>query len=120
VNGSAPAGSGMYVPHALEFRIERVWPARLRRQFAGPRPVAVSADLLKGAGHRESLWTRRRYRSISAGHKKRWPAPQSPALASALSPTAGEIPLSPAPAVVGAEGVSNGERNDSWRHAVGL
>lgn len=36
MNGSAPAGSGMYVPHALEFRIERVLPARLRRQFAGP------------------------------------------------------------------------------------
>jgi hypothetical protein len=69
MNGSAPAGSGMYVPHALEFRNERVLPARLRRQFAGPRPVAVSADLLKSAGHQESLWPRRRYRSL---HRWRW------------------------------------------------
>ena len=54
----------MHVPHALEFPNERLLPARLRRQFAGPRPVAVSADLLKSAGHRESLWPKRRYRSL--------------------------------------------------------
>jgi len=35
-NGPAPAGSGTYVPQALEFRIERVLPARLRRRFGGP------------------------------------------------------------------------------------
>jgi hypothetical protein len=34
VNGAAPAGSGMYVTQALEFRTEH-FPPRLRRRFGG-------------------------------------------------------------------------------------
>ncbi len=55
MNGSAPDSSGMYVPHALEFRIESILPARLRRGFAGP-VRSRSRLTYSRALDTESLW----------------------------------------------------------------
>jgi hypothetical protein len=45
----------MYVPHALELRIERVLLARLRRQFGGPVPKDLCRPTLSPSSLRLSI-----------------------------------------------------------------